>query len=55
MEEEKFLSGYCRAVDSSRTVTAECVDGRLICADCAYGHCIHQAGCPIAAQLDNLK
>ena len=55
MEEEKFLSGYCRVLDGSRTVTAELSDGRLVCADCSYGSCIYESGCPIAAELSKLK
>ena len=55
MEDEKFLSGYCRAIDSSRTVTAELTDGKLTCADCSYGACVYQGSCPIAAELDKLK
>ena len=55
MEDEKFLSGYCRVMDCSRTVTAELTNGRLTDADCCYGSCIHQASCPIAAELDKLK
>ena len=55
MEDEKFLSGYCRVMDCSRTVTAELTDGKLACADCIYGNCLYQSGCPIAAELDKLK
>ena len=55
MEDEKFLSGYCRMIDGSRTVTAELTDGHLTCADCCYGNCMYQASCPIAAELDKLK
>ena len=55
MEDEKFLSGYCRMMDCSRTVTAELTDGQLNCVDCRYGNCIYQSTCPIAAELDKLK
>ena len=55
MEDEKFLSGYCRRIDGSRTVTAELENGRLTEADCDYGSCPYQANCPIAAELDKLK
>ena len=54
MEDEKFLSGYCRRIDGSRTVTAELEQGRLTEADCDHGRCPHQANCPIAAELDKL-
>ena len=42
-------------MDCSRTVTAELTDGKLACADCIYGNCLYQSGCPIAAELDKLK
>ena len=54
MEDEKFLSGYCRRIDGSRTVTAELEDGAISHVDCDYGSCPHQANCPIAAELDKL-
>ena len=55
MEDEKFLSGYCRVMDCSRTVTAELTDGKLACADCSYGNCLHQGNCLIAKEIDELK
>ena len=55
MEDEKFISGYCRQIDRSRTVTAELEDGKLSCADCSYGSCIYQPACTIAQELDKLK
>ena len=54
MEDEKFLSGYCRRIDGSRTVTAELEGGRLTEVDCNYGSCPYQANCSIAAELDKL-
>ena len=54
MEDEAFISGYCRKLDCSRTVTAELTDGRLVCADCDYGSCIYQASCPIAKEIEAL-
>ena len=55
MEDEKFLSGYCRCLDQSRTVTAELTDGHLTYADCSYSNCPYRANCPVAAELDKLK
>ena len=55
MDDEKFLSGYCRRTDGSRTVTAELEAGKLAAADCDYGCCPHQSDCPIAKELDKLK
>ena len=51
MEEELFFTGYCRAIDGSRTVCAVTEDGRLEEADCSFGSCPHEAGCPIAQSL----
>ena len=55
MYKEEFISGYCRMLDSSRTVTAELTDNQLTYVDCCYGNCIYQASCPIAVELDKLK
>lgn len=54
MEDEKFISGYCRQIDRSRMVTVELTDGAADHCDCAYGNCIYQPGCPIAKELDKL-
>ena len=51
METERFLSGYCKALDGSRTVLAVYEDGALTEADCAYPNCPHAPGCPIAQKL----
>ena len=53
--DEKFISGYCRMLDSSRTVTAETEDGKLTEVDCCYGNCLYQKNCPIAKKLDDLN
>ena len=54
MEEEVFISGYCRKLDQSRMVTAIVAGGALEEADCCYGNCVYQPGCPIAQQIDEL-
>ncbi len=51
MEQEFFISGYCRVADRSRLVAALLEDGRLTEVDCAYGSCIYQTSCPIGQQL----
>ncbi len=50
MEEEQFVSGFCKAQNQSRMV--ECIfevaaDGsrRLTETDCAYGNCPHTDDC----------
>lgn len=54
MEQEIFLSGYCRAIDSARTVTAEQYRDKWE-ADCAYGSCPYAPACPIAEKLRRLE
>lgn len=51
MEEERILTGYCRQLDASRMVEILLEDGKLTEADCAYGSCIYESVCPIAAQI----
>lgn len=51
MEKEMFFSGYCRAMDQSRTVTVVTVDTQIEEMDCAYDRCIHQKGCPLAKKI----
>ena len=55
MEDEIFLSGYCRRLDASRSVCAELSDGRLDSVDCDYPDCPHRSSCPIATELDKLQ
>ena len=54
MEQEHFISGFCRTTDSSRTVTVETEDGRLLDVDCCYESCIHAASCVIAEKIRKL-
>ena len=54
MEDEKFLSGYCRVLDCSRTVTVELTDGKIDNVDCCYGSCVYQGSCPIAAEIEKI-
>lgn len=43
---EVFLTGYCRAIDASRTVWVEENE-----ADCDFPLCDFAVSCPIAAQI----
>jgi hypothetical protein len=52
MEQEVFFTGYCRALDASRTVEVILEDGKLTEVDCAYPNCIHRSVCVIAKQMD---
>ena len=55
MEDETFITGYCRRLDQSRVVTAVTEDGVLTEADCCYPDCVHAPACPIAAELRRLE
>ena len=55
MEEEYFITGYCRQLDQSRVVTAVTEDGVLTEADCCYPNCGHAPACPIAKELQALE
>lgn len=50
MDQEIFLSGYCRAVDQSRMVAVEIADNQAD-ADCAYPACPYAPNCQIAAKI----
>ena len=54
MEEEKFISGYCRQLDASRTVEAIAEDGEITEVDCCYGSCVYQSSCLIAREIDEM-
>ena len=51
MEQEAFLSGYCRCTDSSRTVMAEKEGHTLLDVDCGYPDCVYAPNCPIAQKI----
>ena len=51
MEQELFFSGYCRCLDSSRTVEVILEDGKVTEVDCAWPECIHRVSCPIAKEI----
>ena len=55
MEIEKFCSGYCRQLDSSRMVAVVISDGDVDEVDCCYGNFIYQPNCIIAKEIDELK
>lgn len=54
MEIEKFVSGYCRQLDTSRVVEVILEDGEISEADCRFGDCIYQSNCPIAQEIEEL-
>ena len=54
MEVEKFVSGYCRQLDSARRVEVILEDGEISEVDCCYGSCLYEANCPIAKEIAEL-
>lgn len=50
MENEVFLSGYCRQIDQSRRVLVEQFDGQMD-VDCGYFTCPYASNCTIAQQI----
>lgn len=54
MEQEKFLSGYCRTIDQSRMVSVVVEDGEIVEIDCLYPNCVHRPNCLIAKEIDTL-
>ena len=54
MEQEVFLSGYCRAQDQSRMVEVVLDADTLLEADCNFGSCIYEANCSIAEKIREL-
>ena len=47
MEIEKFVSGYCRQLDSSRTVCVVLEGSEITEIDCCYDTCPHRPACPM--------
>ena len=54
MEQEKFISGYCRQLDASRMVEVVAEDGEVTEVDCCYGNCVYQRSCLIAKEISEL-
>ena len=54
MEMEKFVSGYCRQLDTARTVCVVLEGGEITDIDCCYANCTYRPGCPIAKEVDAL-
>ena len=53
MEIEQFFSGYCRALDHSRTVCAVKENGVLSEADCDFPACPYSAECSISKSIQD--
>ena len=55
MEQERFVSGYCRMLDCARMVEVILENGEVTEVDCCFGHCDFQNGCPIAGEIRELN
>ena len=51
MKKELFISGYCRVLDSSRTVCIVIEDGKLTDVDCNYEVCPYAKECTIGKSI----
>ncbi len=54
MEQEAFLSGYCRVLDQSRMVAVVTEGDTLTEADCCFGGCPYEGSCTIAEKIREL-
>ena len=54
VEQETFLSGYCRYTDGSRMVAVVTEDHTLVETDCNYPDCPYTTECCIAAGIRGL-
>ncbi len=52
MEQELFITGYCRQLDESRMVCIVLEEGKLEECDCCYGSCLYQPQCQVAKQIE---
>ena len=52
MEQELFITGYCRQLDESRMVCIVLEEGKLEECDCCYGSCLYQPQCLVAKQIE---
>ena len=55
MEQEHYLSGYCRCLDGSRMVEVITENGTVTEVDCSFENCPHTAGCTIAQSITGLQ
>ena len=55
MEQEHYLSGYCRCLDASRMVEVITEDGHVTEVDCSFENCPHTPNCTIACSIRQLQ
>ena len=54
MEQERFISGYCRTQDNSRMVCVVTENGTLLEVDCSYEGCPFTGECTMAKEIASL-
>ena len=54
MEQEHFLTGYCRTLDNSRMVTLVTENKKLVEVDCSYESCPYAPNCTVAQKIREL-
>ena len=54
MEQEVFISGYCRTQDCSRMVCVVTEDGNLTEVDCSYECCPFTTECTVAKNIQEM-
>ena len=55
MEQEHYISGYCRCLDASRMVEVITEDGAVTEVDCSFSNCPHTQACTIAQSINQLQ
>ena len=51
MEQEHYISGYCRCMDASRMVEVISENGKVTEVDCSFENCPHTTNCTIAQAI----
>lgn len=54
MEQEYFITGYCRTADQSRMVAVVTENGKLTDVDCCYENCPYTPNCTVAHEISAL-
>ena len=51
MEQEHFISGYCRCQDQSRMVELVTEEKKLVEVDCSFESCPYAGNCTVAQRI----
>lgn len=55
MEQEHYISGYCRCLDASRMVEVITENGKVTEVDCGFDGCPHTPNCTVAQAIWQLQ